>query len=585
MSQKGKVDVCPITKEAWEARATAKRGDCGGQSVYHCLPDRQGGKWERCVEISRIKEGFCPIFSKEGFIEWKPCNVSVPACPNVSYVSNEVYKYSHCFGNSSLHEQTDTDHSKAEGAPVGAIIGIVGGLLILAALFIYFRRAQKDPNTQNEEDGLQVGLLSGEGSDEIVKEQNLNNGTALLVREDVRSIIVVGKFGNSVSSTSRCISNRFHEVMNWNSLECRHTDIPSSVDENTIIYIYGWFGLWNDDLCSVNKAKEACKSLIQILNETRNVKFILGMRSDLNKKYHQILDKEVDDQITSFVHYEIYLDSGGDAHKDDEYINFFNDRITNPCKKSECACKRLEYEMLCKGDDKVLGMPLKLRIIEKYHELIPSYLHHLDMSKVIIDHFNALKKNKERRRVFEWIVYLCLKGKYKPGSFDKKLVKNLSFEIDEASFRLDDDDDDDDNHVSKLGDYTRMRNSDKQKHVPSQNAQYVFWHPFIYICAFHFLFHEDPKLIMKYCNVDAIFQLVRPKDCEISYFEVAADDSFVDLFNERIHELGLEKEYAHHPLVQMGPETEEPGTIRKEINYSMVLMGMDVHAEIMGDEM
>lgn len=92
MTQQGNVDVCPVTKETWEARAEAKKADCGGQSVYHCLADSEGRKWEKCVEKALIKEGFCPIFSRKGFIDWKSCNISAPTCPNSSYVSNEVYK-------------------------------------------------------------------------------------------------------------------------------------------------------------------------------------------------------------------------------------------------------------------------------------------------------------------------------------------------------------------------------------------------------------------------------------------------------------------------------------------------------------
>lgn len=49
--------MCPVTKEAWDARAKTKSGDCGGQSVYHCLADSEGGKWERCVEKTLVIEG------------------------------------------------------------------------------------------------------------------------------------------------------------------------------------------------------------------------------------------------------------------------------------------------------------------------------------------------------------------------------------------------------------------------------------------------------------------------------------------------------------------------------------------------
>lgn len=59
MVQEGNVNICPITKEEWEARAKEKQYayDCGGQNVYHCLADNEGRKWERCVEKSLIKKG------------------------------------------------------------------------------------------------------------------------------------------------------------------------------------------------------------------------------------------------------------------------------------------------------------------------------------------------------------------------------------------------------------------------------------------------------------------------------------------------------------------------------------------------
>lgn len=57
MTYKGNVDVCSVTKEEWEERAVAKHGECGGQIVYHCLADSEGGKWERCVEKSLVKQG------------------------------------------------------------------------------------------------------------------------------------------------------------------------------------------------------------------------------------------------------------------------------------------------------------------------------------------------------------------------------------------------------------------------------------------------------------------------------------------------------------------------------------------------
>lgn len=55
---------------------------------------------------------------------------------------------------------------------------------------------------------------------------------------------------------------------------------------------------------------------------------------------------------------------------------------------------------------------------------------------------------------------------------------------------------------------------------------------------------------MTQCNVDAILQLVRPKEVTTSYFEVAADDECVMLFFERMRSLDIKQEYANHPLFQ-----------------------------------
>lgn len=173
-----------------------------------------------------------------------------------------------------------------------------------------------------------------------------------------------------------------------------------------------------------------------------------------------------------------------------------------------------------------------------------------NMLKAMRDHLTNLEKDENSRKVYEWIVYICFKGKLTSGSFDADLVEEMGFTIDESSFRLTFDD-----NYSELCRYIRMRNSDKQNNVLPENAQYVFWHPFIYICAFHFLFEKNPELVMDHCNVDAILQLVRPKRFKTSYLEVTANDQLVILFNHRIRSLNKEDEYANHPLVKRGIAT------------------------------
>ena len=190
-------------------------------------------------------------------------------------------------------------------------------------------------------------------SESVVKEQNVLNGLTTLLRKDVRSLVVVGSFGNSVTSTSRRILKEVRVNKNCKSHECRFTEVQRIVDENTIIFVYGWFGFWNDDLCSVAAVREACHKLERLLNDTQTVKLIIGMRSDLYREYHQVLK-----EYTDLFQHEINLDAAN-VHKDAEYLKYFKERIKYPCEKRECSCEQLTFEMFRKGKDKVIGMPLK----------------------------------------------------------------------------------------------------------------------------------------------------------------------------------------------------------------------------------
>lgn len=37
------------------------------------------------------------MFTSDGYFDWKPCNISETSCPNIAYLSNEVYKCKYLF--------------------------------------------------------------------------------------------------------------------------------------------------------------------------------------------------------------------------------------------------------------------------------------------------------------------------------------------------------------------------------------------------------------------------------------------------------------------------------------------------------
>ena len=346
----------------------------------------------------------------------------------------------------------------------------------------------------------------------------------------------MGTYGNSVSSTSRSIMKKCAGIKQWNIFQCRFTEIPNDVAENTILFIYGWFGLWNDDLCSLGSVKMAFQNIVDLMKRTKNIKTIIGMRSDLYKKYHQELVKYSD-----LFQHELFLDSVN-THKDAEYLKYFDKRIKALCKNKECQCRQLSFEMLCKGKDKIIGLPLRINILANYHDLIGNYIRDPDILKVMTDDITTLRENIKKTKGCNWIDYICLKGRFSPSEeFDEGIVKVFDLRITRSSFDITD---------SILKRYVRMRYSDRQNNVSTKEAQYVFWHPFIYVCVFHSIFQHNQNLVLKHCNVDAILQLVRPKGFDTAYIEVSADDHGIDLFYERLRQLNLVERYKDHPLVR-----------------------------------
>lgn len=369
---------------------------------------------------------------------------------------------------------------------------------------------------------------------EIVKDQHKRSGLSAIYRKNVKSIVVLGSFGNSVSSTPRSILDEAAQKMNWKCHQCRYTDIPDTIEEKTIVFVYGWFGCWNNDLCSVDAVNVACQKLIGILSQTRYVKVIIGMRSDLYKDHHRDLKEH-----KILFKCEINLD--GENHMiDREYLSYF-EKIKKSCELETCSCKRLTFEKLRDGNDIDVGMPLKMNMIRNHHDLVSQYDEYLDILKVMKNYIIAMETDMNMKLVYSWIKYLCLKGKFsRSDEFEEGLVEDLR----KSSF------DENDSNFQK---YFRKRNSDERNNISAEDAQYVFWHPFIYICVFHSLFEQDPGFVMKHCNLDAIFQLVRPEGRKrlYEYIEVFADEKCVNLFNERLQQQGFPERYKSHPFIKM----------------------------------
>ncbi|XP_078337109.1 uncharacterized protein LOC111137807 isoform X2 [Crassostrea virginica] len=533
------VDTCPETKAAWDQRSSSQSATCGGQSEYHCLQDKEGRRRELCLEKSRILEGNCPIVTEKGYLDWKPCNVSINGCPETHFVSNEVYQFPFCFGDNTPNPNRHKKREPEDGIPHVTIAVIVVVLIAVCGtvlgLFFYMRRKGSREHVDDPESkGLLLVEVREQSREEVVEDYHVEQGISVLQRND--TLLITGKLGSAVTSTAESIMKEFIKSgSEWKFRTHKYTDLPVEFESKTVNFVYGWFGLYNDDPCSVGKVVLQCKHISNAFKykSKKHVKFIIGLRSDFHSLYHKELEQFNEDLL----HYKVNLDSV-DKRRDEGYVDHYEKKIKALCKISDCQCKTLKIDMLERKEIKI-GIPLKLAILANDHELIPQFMAMKTFKKTLKTHFCSLKRSDEK--LYQIIMYVCLKGELKRSEeVDKDIVGNLHFEITKENIG---------EKMETLEKYIRMRKSEKRQSVAPEKATYIFWHPFIYICAFHALFESNPDEVMTYCNIDAILQLVRPeRENREDYFTVSASEARVKLFKSRLKPEELQ-DYAAHPLL------------------------------------
>nr|XP_022344945.1 uncharacterized protein LOC111137667 isoform X2 [Crassostrea virginica] len=421
----------------------------------------------------------------------------------------------------------------SDGPSIGLITGVVilcllvfGAVSVLFHRYVFRKRIREYMKTTLEFEEFEELMLHSqrerhEKLDEVVAGRDIIHGVTKLSKENVKSLAVIGIFGNSISGTSRLIALECAEWLEFETVQRPFDKLPEELKDKTIYFFYGWFGYWNDDLCSLEQVTKTLDFLAGVFSSEKpnNIKVIICMRSDLYDKYSTDLQK-----------YEKLFENRLELtqRKRDEYGIHVDEKIKDRCKESDCGCKAITVDMLSKGKDTFIGIPLKINILTHFHELTSHYVNDRDILKVMKNHITALKEHD----VYRWIKYICLKGQLSHSVFDVDLAKDIG--IGEEHF-------DEENVYFKK--YFTKNKLEKEE-------TYVFWHPFIYICAFHSLYETEAFFVIAHCNVDAILQLLRPKDTVTSYIEISADEHHVSAFYERLKTINLHKKYDNHPLVR-----------------------------------
>lgn len=118
------------------------------------------------------------------------------------------------------------------------------------------------------------------------------------VLEELRNrnvILIIGTLGNGVSKTGKQTTTVF--IKDHSDWECRWINYDDCSDtppaEKTIIFVDGWFGIWNENPCKVNNVEKALRKLHNSIDNVQLCKVILGIREDIYEKYKNLFNSNL----------------------------------------------------------------------------------------------------------------------------------------------------------------------------------------------------------------------------------------------------------------------------------------------------
>lgn len=424
----------------------------------------------------------------------------------------------------------DSDQSgegTSDASNLGLIIGIVVGVIVIAfASFLAYKAYKK--------------LKDKTGIDEDVK-----NGCDVLETNDI--VYVVGLLGNSVSTVGKEIACKHAQKNKMSVVYLNYLELSTNFrfSDNTVYFIDGWFGLWNDNPCERESVKESFGLIFQERDKKEGKKFVVGLSSEIRKTYAEFFEEN---EVLFSPSETILLDRSSKKKK--EKVKTRLDALKKKCSKAECPCHKLELEHIIDG--KKLGPHLIINLVSLDHSLATVLI---DESKTPLDHMTEQFQRLYRvdEELFKGILYLVLNGVYDEEDF-------ISLNVGEFTITRDNMTNPD------LEAYTKriqFKNSEQQKSklAPTwssiilgsskeRNIVHVFWHNFLYICAFRACYNLFPEMVMMHCNLDAILQLVRPIG-QGGHFAVETDVELITKFYEKRIKVvrALDVNVGEHPLV------------------------------------
>lgn len=384
----------------------------------------------------------------------------------------------------------------------------------------------------------------------LLADEDVENGVNVLKRLNI--LYVLGQLGNSVSTVGKRIADGCAKTHTFKVRYLNYLDLSADYEfsDNTMYFVDGWFGLWNDNPCERSLVKENLKSITQEKNNNKNIKFVVGLRSEVKHSYQHFFEENG----VKFAPSETIRRDTSSKQREQE-IKKHLEKVQRKCHGTDCKCQALSVNKLLSID--YIGTHLTIRLVDLDHSLAAAMIDEKKGPVVAMtEHFESLKAND--KDLFDCIFFLVLNGFYDEQNLKQEIAEQTSYSKEKM-----------DNKKKIMEKYTKticpkdidtsisqtqlatMWSSKMNKEVIKTTTFMVFWHNFLYICAFHACYNSSPDKVMQYCNIDAILQLVRPLNHKPkSTFTVEADVNMISLFEKRIKGTNLESHVKDHPLLR-----------------------------------
>ncbi|XP_062617163.1 uncharacterized protein LOC134278880 [Saccostrea cucullata] len=547
--------ICPLNETEWNVRSKTKV--CQGKDDYHCLVMEDGKtREEKCIERTLIMNGNCPIFTNDYYLHWRTCNKT--GCPSIPYRSDEVYNFPVCFEieseENNLHwSQQSRSKDDAFALKIGLPLGLIPAVLVISIVVILIIKKRRQTlkclsgfrrNDDDDDDANDVPELR-----KLVKKPEYIS-IAVDHLKTKKIIYVIGQLGNSVSTSGKKITKIYAKRHQMSDHYYNYLDISQKFSEHcpekvfkrkTVNFIDGWGGLWNENPC---ERKRTLDILVQVAEQSKsldNTKFVFGLRTEI----HERLKDELLKQEIRISEYERVLLDNSSIYKRKKVVEEIN-LLQNSCSDGGCGCKSLTFERVSEIDQVPIGTFLVVKLMSLDHKMIPDFLRrNIGPLKAVQNLFEGLMEDQ----TWPWLPYFVCLGYHDNKEFKQEIASEFDISEDMLS------------EPEKVAKYTKMLDKDKLAPMWSERFDLekpkkdetrevrVFWHNFLYICAFHACYKKYPKQMIQFCNLDAILQLVRPMS-HPDPLAIIACEKDIDLFcEERLKNLADDSVFKEHPLV------------------------------------